>query len=318
MTAPRITAAICTFNRYDTLAAAIESLTGQSLAPDEFEILVIDNSPDHEQSADMAKDYTAIPNLVWHIERTPGLSNARNVATQHARAPLIAFMDDDAIASRDWLETLISVFAAFGPQAQIVGGRVDPIWGVPQPSWLPDSLLGNVSVVNWGGSDRFAAKGEWVAGTNIAFRVEALKAVGGFAVHLGRTRGGQALLSNDETDVIERMTADGAKLVYSPRASVEHLVPAERLTQAWFRRRVAWQAVSDYLLNSQAAFDNAPNYWRGVTDFFARLPPKYRTPRGLYVDQGDPEMFRLQISALYNFTIVLLSGFRDLGGGGGE
>ncbi len=218
MTAPRITAAICTFNRYDTLAAAIESLTQQSLPSGDFEILVIDNSPDHEQSADMAKDYGAISNLKWHIETTAGLSNARNVATKNAQAPLIAFMDDDAIAARDWLETLVSVFAAFGPQAKVMGGRVDPIWGVPQPSWLPDSLLGNVSVVNWGGSDRFAAKGEWVAGTNIAFRVDALKAVGGFAVHLGRTRGGQALLSNDETDVIERMTATGAKLVYSPRA----------------------------------------------------------------------------------------------------
>ncbi|HEX4295249.1 MAG TPA: glycosyltransferase family 2 protein [Rhizomicrobium sp.] len=318
MTAPRITAAICTYNRYDTLAAAIESLTRQSLPSGDFEILVIDNSPDHEQSADMAKDYRAIANLKWHIETTPGLSNARNVATQNAQAPLIAFMDDDAVAARDWLETLISVFAAFGPQAKVVGGRVDPIWGVPQPSWLPDSLLGNVSVVNWGGSDRFAAKGEWVAGTNIAFRVDALKAAGGFAVHLGRTRGGQALLSNDETDVIERMTAAGAKLVYSPRAAVEHLVPAERLTQAWFRRRVAWQAVSDYLLDSQATFDKAPNYWRGVTEFFARLPPKYRTPRGLYVDQTDPEMFRLQMSALYNFTVVLLSGFRGLNGSLGE
>jgi glucosyl-dolichyl phosphate glucuronosyltransferase len=315
MTAPRITAAICTYNRYDMLGSAIESLTRQSLAASEFEIIVVDNSPDHEQSAEIAKDYRGVANLRWLIEKVPGLSNARNVAARESGAKLIAFMDDDAIASPGWLAKLISVFDTFGTTCHIVGGRVDPIWGAPQPAWLPDNLLGNVSVVNWGGKDRIAAKGEWVAGTNVAFRVEALKAVGGFAVNLGRTRGGQALLSNDETDVIERMEAKGAKLAYSPDASVSHLVPAERLTQAWFRRRVAWQAVSDYLLDSPTLFEKAPGYWLGVTDFFARLPPQYRTPRGLYIDQPDPEMFRMQMSALYNFTVALLAGFNGIEGG---
>ncbi len=314
MSTPRITAAICTYNRYDTLAMAIESLTAQTLPKDEFEILVIDNSPDHEHSADTAEDYRRIANLTWLIEKTPGLSNARNVATRNARSSLIAFMDDDAMASHTWLETLVSVFEAFGPEASVVGGRVDPIWGVPQPKWLSDGLLGNVSVVNWGGSDRFAAKGEWVAGTNIAFRVEALNKAGGFAVHLGRSRDGQALLSNDETDVIEKIAAAGGRLVYSPRAVVEHLVPQERLTQTWFRRRVAWQAVSDYLLNPKDLFEKAPSYWRGVTEFYARLPPQHRNPRGLYAEQSDPEMFRMQMSALYNFTVALLAGFRGLDG----
>ncbi len=151
-------------------------------------------------------------------------------------------------------------------------------------------MLGNVSVVNWGGKDRFAAKGEWVAGTNIAFRVEALNAAGGFAVNLGRTRGGQSLLSNDETDVIDRMIAKGGKLVYSPDAAVGHLVPSERLTQAWFRRRVAWQAVSDPCLNRKACSRKAPGYWRGVTEYYA---PSCRrstgTPRGLHIEQLDPE-----------------------------
>jgi glucosyl-dolichyl phosphate glucuronosyltransferase len=314
MTAPRISAAICTYNRYDMLGSAIESLTRQSLSDDTFEIIVVDNSPDHEQSAEFAKSYSGVANLRWLVEKTPGLSNARNVATREAAAPLIAFMDDDAVATPGWLEKLLAVFDAFGPPCQVIGGRVDPIWGAPQPAWLPDSMLGNVSVVNWGGKDRFAAKGEWVAGTNIAFRVEALNAAGGFAVNLGRTRGGQSLLSNDETDVIDRMIAKGGKLVYSPDAAVGHLVPSERLTQAWFRRRVAWQAVSDYMLDSQGLFEKAPDYWRGVTEFFAKLPPKHRNPRGLYVEQLDPEMFRMQMSALYNFTVAVLAGFNGIEG----
>ena len=314
MSKPRITAAICTYNRYDTLPKAIASTQEQSLAEGDFEVLVIDNSPDQARSESISENYLRIPNLRWVVEKTPGLSNARNVATRLARAPVIAFMDDDAVAAPNWLEKLLVAFDEFGDAAHVVGGRVDPLWGASRPAWLPDGLLGYVSVVDWGGTTRFASDKEWAAGTNIAFRVEALKSVEGFPVHLGRKGGGQSLLSNDETDVIERMGANGARLIYAPEAVVEHLVPAERLTQSWFRRRAVWQGVSDYLQDSQRAFENAPNYWRGVTEFFARLPPKYRTPRGLYMDQHDPDMFTAQMSALYNFTIAMLSGFHGLDG----
>ena len=204
MTAPRISAAICTYNRYDMLGSAIESLTRQSLSADAFEIIVVDNSPDHEQSAEFAKSYSSVANLRWLIEKTPGLSNARNVATREAGGKLIAFMDDDAVATPGWLAKLLAVFDAFGPPCQIIGGRVDPIWGAPQPAWLPDGMLGNVSVVNWGGKDRFAAKGEWVAGTNIAFRVEALNAAGGFAVNLQDARAAASRCSPQRRDRRDR------------------------------------------------------------------------------------------------------------------
>jgi hypothetical protein len=113
------------------------------------------------------------------------------------------------------------------------------------------------------------------------------------------------------------MTAKGSRLIYAPEAIVEHLVPAERLNQSWFRRRAAWQAVSDYLLDPAGSFEKAPTYWPGVTNFYALLPPKYRTPRGFYIDQDDPEMVHKQMSALYNFTLALLAGFNGVDGGGG-
>jgi hypothetical protein len=119
-------------------------------------------------------------------------------------------------------------------------------------------------------------------------------------------------LSNDETEVLERIQAAGHGLVYVPDATVEHLVAAERLTQPWFRRRVVWQAVSEYLQNPAAMFEAAPRYWADVLDFYSHLAPKYRTPRGLWSEQVDPEMFRRQMSALYNFTIASLAGFHGL------
>jgi glycosyltransferase involved in cell wall biosynthesis len=295
------------------LPKAIESLSRQTLAPDSFQIIVVDNSPDHERSEQEARALRGYDNLQWIVEKTSGLSNARNVGARAAAAPLIAFMDDDAIAAPGWLDAYIAAFDTFGPLAHAAGGRVDPLWGAPRPTWLADAMLGYVSVVHWGGVARFAAAREWVAGTNIAFRRDALLAAGGFHVGLGRNRTGHALLSNDEIEVLARLADAGGRLLYVPDAVVEHLVPTERLTQSWFRRRAAWQAVSDYLQDPRTLYENAPRYWPDVADFLSRLPPKYRGPRGLYVEQTDPEMFRRQTGAIYNFTVATLAGFQGFG-----
>ena len=313
MTSPAISAIICTYERYDLLPRAIESLVQQSLPAMDFEILVVDNSPDHDFSQQFSLEYASVANLTWLVERKSGLSNARNVGVDAAAAPLVAFMDDDAIASPRWLQSLIAAFQEFGANAQAAGGRVDPIWSSPRPRWLHDDLLGYVSVVNWGGQARFAAPTEWLAGTNIAFRRNALLEVGGFSVNFGRNQAGHALLSNDEVEVLARLRAGGGRALYVPDAAVQHLVAPERLTQEWFRRRVAWQAISEYLQNPKDLFGKASGYWGEVTRFFAKLPPQYRTPRGFYVEQDDPETFCAQLSAIYNFSIALMAGFHGVG-----
>ena len=78
----RITAAICTYERYDLLPGAIGSVLAQTLPRDAFELIVIDNSPDAERSAREAAAFADHPNLTWLHEARPGLSNARNVAAR--------------------------------------------------------------------------------------------------------------------------------------------------------------------------------------------------------------------------------------------
>ena len=150
----KVAVAICTYNRYDLLEKAVESLLLQTLSPKEFDIFIVDNSPDFERSKRVKESefYQKISNLHYIIEKTPGLSNARNVATGLCDAEFIAFLDDDAITSPKWLEKIIEAADSFGDEVDVIGGRIDPIWELPRPSWLGDELLGNVSVVNWGGN----------------------------------------------------------------------------------------------------------------------------------------------------------------------
>ena len=51
---------------------------------------------------------------------------------------------NDAIAAPVWVERLIHCFTRLSPAPAAVGGPIHPIWEAPRPSWLPDSLLGEV------------------------------------------------------------------------------------------------------------------------------------------------------------------------------
>ncbi len=313
MAAPacRITAAICTYERYDLLPGAIESALAQSLPSGSFEVVVIDNSPDAARSAREAAAFAGRPGLSWQHEPRPGLSNARNVAARKARAPLIAFLDDDARADRVWLESIAGCFDEFGETVQVVGGRIRPWWGSPRPAWLPDQMLGNLTVVDLGPQRRLLDEGEWVAGANIAFRVAALQRAGWFDTSLGRTGGGASLLSAEETALTDRIKAQGGRVAYDPLGAVEHWVDPERLTQRWFRRRAAWQAVSDYLRDPPGQIDKREEAWAAVKGFLLSRNPADRTLRGLALEQNQPGDFHWQTAAVYNAVTALLAGLDE-------
>jgi cellulose synthase/poly-beta-1,6-N-acetylglucosamine synthase-like glycosyltransferase len=89
------------------------------------EVLVIDNSP--EGSANLAVLDVALqasrPVRYVH-EPEPGISNSRNAGLQHAAGEFIAFIDDDEVATEDWLTHLLNTQR--NSQADVVFGPVLP------------------------------------------------------------------------------------------------------------------------------------------------------------------------------------------------
>src|SRR5579864_5655662 len=149
-----ISAVVCTYDRYARLGNCLGALERQTLAPEQREIIVVDNTPDRGESYRQQAAYSALPNLRWIHEPLAGLSHARNVAMWQARAPLIAFIDDDAVAYADWLAALVEAFGGFEDAVHIVGGPVRPAWSGPRPDWLADGLLGYLSLLDRGGEAR--------------------------------------------------------------------------------------------------------------------------------------------------------------------
>ncbi len=274
---PALSAIICTHNRYKLLPAAINSILSQDIDRQDYEILVIDNSDDAEQGRQFGAQYSGIENFRYVHESTPGLSNARNVGARMAAAPILAYLDDDAVAPPQWLRELRLGYEKFGDKAAIVGGPVEPIWVTPRPKWLTDELESFFSIIDYGADTRELLPHEWLAGCNYSVRRDWLFAAGGFSVELGRK--GALLLSNEEMLVSESIRLKGGKIVYVPGAGVKHYIDPSRASADWLKRRIAWQAVSDAISRPQEAlrraevasyrFDKYSKFGRGL--YFADL-----------------------------------------------
>jgi GT2 family glycosyltransferase len=236
------------------------------------------------------------------------LAEARNSALHDCRAPVIAYLDDDAVAEPDWLEMLVAGFERIEDLGAL-GGRVDPIWEVPAPAWLPRSMYGYLSVVDWGDEVIDIGEAQWLAGTNIALRVAPVRRIGGFRCHLGRRPG--VLLGNEETELCQRLTQAGLRVVYDPAIEVRHLVSRERCSQAWIRRRVAWQAISNLMTEPQRT---------ATTEWYRSCIEAYRgasadsggEPETLTRDVPTAEMFEAQCRAVFAWTMLLAGVSNDL------
>jgi glucosyl-dolichyl phosphate glucuronosyltransferase len=303
---PRLSVAVCTYNRYDVLPDAIDSLLKQDCEPGFLDIMVIDNSPDQVAAGTFFKRYSSETRIRYILEPVPGLSNARNLATSLARADLIAFIDDDAIAAPDWSNRIVGAFNTAGKRAAVIGGRVLPRWVAARPPWLSDDLLKYLTIIDWGGQFRELPPHQWLAGCNIAFDKEALTAVGGFSPALGRIGTGLSLLSNDETDVMERIRASGRVSMYCPDAVVEHVIDPTRLTHSWFRRRAAWQAVSDFIKDPERTSAYAP---AAAEHMRLLLRSGLReSPMGFFRQVEDPNEFKHDVGLIYDLVVATLAG----------
>src|ERR1700730_12170655 len=160
---------ICTHNRYDVLRDAIASVEAQECSADLFELIIVDNSTDLNAQKTFLQNLNISCQHRLIVEPIPGLSRARNIGVRAAAASIVAFMDDDAEATRNWVSQILEAMRTH-PQAAIAGGPVRPIWISPRPAWLHKSLEGYFSIVDRGSQVRSLGEGEWLGGTNIWFR----------------------------------------------------------------------------------------------------------------------------------------------------
>lgn len=242
MSAPDISAIICTHNREEYLGEAIDSLLRQDFC--HYEVIVVDNASS-DRTRELVEERLKSPQLNYVYEPTMGLSVARNTGAREARSPILAYLDDDAVASPNWLRV---IYEAFGQNEKlaIAGGKVTLLLpdGCHIPRWLSPELTGTLGAYDLGNELVYITHPSLTPrGLNYSIRRTFLEEIGGFDINLGRI--GKNLLSNEELHMTELALQRGWQVAYLPEALVVHNVAPERLHPSWFLNRGWWQGISE-------------------------------------------------------------------------
>ena len=238
---PAVSVVICayTLDRWDDTLAAIRSVLGQTLPPEQV-IVVSDHNT---QLFDRLRTLD-LPIAVVENTQQRGLSGARNTGVGAATAGVVAFLDDDAVAEPRWLELLTRPYDDADVFA--TGGGVEPRWDV-----APDGFPGEFNWVvgcSYTGMPKRRADVRNPIGANMSFRTSAVRAAGGFNHALGRV--GTLPVGCEETELcvrVRRRAASG-RVVYEPLAAVRHRVPETRTGWGYFARRCYSEGVSKAVL----------------------------------------------------------------------
>lgn len=232
----RISLVIPTYNRAPRLLAALESVARQTADPAVWECVVVDNASTDDTAERFAAFAAAHPGLRLRMVREPepGVSHARNRGLHEAQAEVVAWIDDDERIDEGFLAAYLDFFAAH-PAATVAGGRIIAEYETARPRWM--SKFTEMPVANpmdFGPEVRPFPRGRVPGGGNMAFRRSVALACGGFDAALGRV--GRELIGGEENDLFERLRARGETIWYVPGAVMRHIIPPEKLTEAYFRR----------------------------------------------------------------------------------
>ena len=235
---------ICAYTeaRWGDLLAAVESVQRQTVAPREIIVVV-----DHNQQL-LERTQARIPGVVAvENKEAQGLSGARNSGIAVAQGKVIVFLDDDAIASPEWLERLTAGYAE--PKVVGVGGAIVPLWLSGRPKWFPDEFAWVVGCT-YKGMPRTTASIRNMIGANMSLRHDVFDNVGGFRSGIGRV--GTRPVGCEETELCIRVRQHDATnvILYEPSALVQHRVPANRAGWWYFCSRCYAEGLSKALITN--------------------------------------------------------------------
>jgi glycosyltransferase involved in cell wall biosynthesis len=232
----KIAVIICSYNRADYIINAIESLYQQSLSINLFEVYVVDNNS-IDNTGSLVQEYiTTHPGFHLHYltESRQGASYARNTGAAFAKSPLLCFMDDDAVAEKDYLERIVTFFDTH-PDATGLGGRIIPRYIPEKPKWMSYHVSSMVGNFDYSKTVTEFKPGKYPLESNMIVRKKEFDAIDGFNTSLPGVKG-TLRIGGEGKDFFLRLQQRGAKIYYDPAIVVHHVVEVKKLTPEYLYR----------------------------------------------------------------------------------
>lgn len=113
---------IPTYNREDLLRRTLQSLAGQTLSADRFEVLVVDDGST-DKTRTVAKSLGNTLNIRYFYQRHRGyrVARARNIGIRNALSPVCIFIDSGVMAHSECLEAHVASHAASSTPLALCG-----------------------------------------------------------------------------------------------------------------------------------------------------------------------------------------------------
>jgi GT2 family glycosyltransferase len=224
--APEISVVCSTYQRAHRLPGFFAALEAQTFDRDRFEVVVVDNGSTDDTREVLEKVAANSPlNLrVVSLHANRGAGGGRNAGWQAARAPIVAFTDDDCAPAPGWLATGYAVLTQ--SDAAVVVGRTEP-----NPAQLHNkgAFSRTQRVTEVSGKRYFQT-------CNIFYRRDDLVAVGGFDERFA-TKGGE------DTDLGWRVLDHGGRdVAFASDALVLHDVTVGSFRAA-LREAATWRDI---------------------------------------------------------------------------
>jgi glycosyltransferase involved in cell wall biosynthesis len=245
--------------RWNQLCDAVESVRLQT-APALETVVVVDHNP--ALLARARREFADC--IVVANTGARGASGARNAGVTPCRGEIIAFLDDDARSSAHWLAALLRNFTS--EDIVGVGGRIDPLWAVPQPRWFPVEFGWAVGFSYLGMPEQVQpVRNVWAS--NMAIRHSVFAAIGGFREDFGKVGD---VARPEDTDLCLRAASGRGIWLYEPTANVGHCIPRQRATLRYFARRCFYEGLGKAAL---AALDGARESTAAERSYTYRILP---------------------------------------------
>lgn len=224
--APRITMVVCTRERPGALARCLDSLLAQAY-PD-FRILVVDNAPVTDATAEVVRAAARRGPVQYLVEPRAGLSFARNAAVAAAPGEIMAWIDDDEYADVHWLAEVARALAEH-PEADVVSGVIVPAELETQAQLWFEQFGGHSKGRGFTPAVFSPATAHlqsplyplppFGTGANMTFRAGVVERIGGWDTALGA---GTPAMGSEDTLAFTQVLIDGGTIVYQPTAVTHH------------------------------------------------------------------------------------------------
>jgi succinoglycan biosynthesis protein ExoM len=227
-----VSVVICTYNRPRMLTAAVASCLNQATSRGlKFEIIIADNSP-QGHATDLAERLAADDFPVRRVSVSPAnISLARNAGLRMARAPLVAFLDDDLEVEPGWLDAFVDTLTESG--ADVALGRLRPRFAVGGPPiWDRQALRFNRNLAAPSGTRLIAGGPNRTRGfamttaTSIWRTATCFTDPAPFDPAFGASGG-------EDFDLFLRLEARGRRFVWCAESLVSETIPQERSTLSY-------------------------------------------------------------------------------------